>query len=119
VYPAVPIIDGTRCDGCNACVGICPEAVLILINEPAAGKYYKVSPEYCTACHLCIDVCDAEAIRVEPMSSSLGADILLENHQCRACGVRYHMPDSHFPMDGLCRICLQTNHHKKLFQVRE
>jgi rubredoxin len=65
---------------------------------------------------LCSDVCDVNGIEVREMEYG-GTDLLLTRFECRACGVSTHINDAGAPDDGLCRVCRQTGHHKKLFVV--
>jgi len=81
--------DASLCTQCNKCVAICPHAAIrakvvsneILENAPASLKHVpakgrpfdsntesyvlQVSPEDCTGCDLCVQVCPAESKEVE------------------------------------------------------
>ena len=52
-------IDPDKCDGCGACVEICPNEAITL-NEIA-----HVDEEECVECESCIDECPNEAISME------------------------------------------------------
>ncbi|MFB2531560.1 4Fe-4S binding protein [Paracoccus sp. p4-l81] len=111
VFAFSPAIDAARCTGCDACVTICPAQALVL----GAGPAYHADAARCTGCALCLDVCDVDAVTVTPLAAA-APDVALSAWRCRACGVPSHAPGA-APADGLCRICRETGHHKKLFQV--
>lgn len=52
------IIDKVKCNGCGACIDICPVNAIKIENEKAI-----VSDE-CVDCGACVDQCSKEAIRV-------------------------------------------------------
>ena len=76
----IPVWEADICTQCGKCVMVCPHAVIRskiyetdqLVNPPAAFKHtsvlgkdfptglsmsYQVSPEDCTGCTLCVDIC--------------------------------------------------------------
>jgi NAD-dependent dihydropyrimidine dehydrogenase PreA subunit len=53
-------IDRSECMGCGACLEVCPESALYLVE----GKAY-VDASRCTECGCCVEVCPAEAICLE------------------------------------------------------
>ncbi len=76
----IPVWEADLCTQCGKCVMVCPHAVIRskiyetdqLVNPPAAFKHtpvlgkdfpaglsmsYQVSPEDCTGCTLCVDIC--------------------------------------------------------------
>ncbi len=92
IADAVPIWDDADlCTQCNKCVAICPHAAIrakvvpneLLENAPAGLKHVpakgrpfdrktesyilQVSPEDCTGCDLCVQVCPAESKEVAGM----------------------------------------------------
>lgn len=113
----VPEIAAAACTGCDACIRICPEAALTLINEPPGGARYHVATDRCTGCLLCEDVCTNSAIEVDAMIAP-PPDLALHSFRCAACGRDAHVPAAG-PHAGaaLCPVCAATGHHKKLFQV--
>jgi ferredoxin len=115
----VPMIDAARCEACDACVGICPNGVLLLVREPAEAARYEVDGTRCTGCRLCVDVCAAEAIRIEHWAAARPEPVALGLSQCRACGVVHHATKASKAGIDLCRICAAAGHHRKLFQVIE
>lgn len=111
VYAVSPAIDPATCTGCDACLNICPTQAITLTAAPA----YHLEPARCTGCRLCVDVCEPAAITLAPLAPA-APDVALSHWRCRACGVPTHAPGP-IPADGQCRICRETGHHKKLFQV--
>jgi len=85
--------DADICTQCNKCVAICPHAAIrakVLTNEELAGApsslktvsakgrpfssdkesyVLQVSPEDCTGCELCVEVCPAESKEIENFKS--------------------------------------------------
>ena len=118
MMPCSPVIAAERCEGCDACVRLCPQGVFTF-GESAehGGSGYDIDPARCTGCGLCIDICDVEAVTLERWSRSPQRRLPLDEDSCRACGVQFHMPKGRLPADGLCRICRRTRHHRNLFQV--
>ncbi|MFV0382708.1 MAG: 4Fe-4S binding protein [Paracoccus sp. (in: a-proteobacteria)] len=113
----VPRIDPALCSGCDACIRLCPESALTLINDRADGLRYRITPHACTGCLLCEDVCTDSAIQVGAMKVP-APDIALTRLDCRACGATVHVPRSGpYASGGLCPVCAASGHHKKLFQV--
>ncbi|MGD8553860.1 MAG: 4Fe-4S binding protein [Anaerolineales bacterium] len=53
-------IDRTECMGCGACLDVCPESALYLVEGKA-----QVDASRCTECGACVEVCPAEAIGLE------------------------------------------------------
>ncbi|MBL7183978.1 MAG: 4Fe-4S binding protein [Anaerolineae bacterium] len=52
-------IELDRCDGCGACVEVCPERAIQLV-----GGLAQINSELCTECEVCVPACPAGAIRV-------------------------------------------------------
>jgi pyruvate-ferredoxin/flavodoxin oxidoreductase len=85
--------DATICTQCNKCVAICPHAAIrskvvsndMLVNFPQSLKsvpsigrpfsstdesyVLQVSPEDCTGCNLCIEVCPAISLEIDDFKS--------------------------------------------------
>lgn len=57
-------IEHDKCDGCEACVIICPKNVFVM-NE---GKAEVADVVKCNACCSCIEVCPTKAIYVDACS---------------------------------------------------
>lgn len=111
---AVPHIDAQRCNGCDACIRVCPHAALQLTRERDA---YTVDASACTGCGLCSDVCDRNAVSVEIGGVVEQLAVALHRYRCAACGAPFHTPRVEAGERPLCRICVQVNHQRNLFQV--
>jgi ferredoxin len=116
LFAAAPMIDAATCTGCDACIRACPTDVLTHINDRISGASYAVEPAGCDACGLCVGLCTFSAISLEYMTRRPN-QIALTSWTCAACGVPVHAPAESAGGDGLCEICRQTGHHKKLYQV--
>lgn len=57
-----PFFDHAKCEGCGACVRICPPRALAFIDAPGAGKRVAVDRAKCIRCYCCDEVCPADAI---------------------------------------------------------
>jgi len=111
----VPIIDETRCNGCDACTRVCAHAAVVLAE---AGDVYRLDADRCTGCGLCVDVCDQGAIRIAPWTEQQQGQVALVRRRCRGCGADFHLPAVQQQGDApLCRICDKTGHFRSLFQV--
>ena len=52
-------VDLARCNGCGACVAVCPEGALYLIDDKA-----MVEASLCRECEACVAACPMEAIAI-------------------------------------------------------
>jgi len=88
---ALPIVDKTKCRGCNKCVLICPKklfslesvthTVYVACRSHDLGKDVKsVCPVGCIACKLCEKACKFDAIHV------LDSLAVINYNKCTACG---------------------------------
>ena len=116
IWPYVPQINSHRCDGCDACVKICPHNAITLISE-SDEKFYKIRPEACTECAICQDVCENQAIAILKWARMPQQTLALNTFTCSRCGNPAHTPsDNH---QSICRVCAQVNHQGNLYQVMD
>ncbi|MBU7023852.1 MAG: DNA-directed RNA polymerase subunit D [Theionarchaea archaeon] len=59
-------VDTDMCDVGGACIKECPRGVLDVMGDELVPKYLY----NCTLCGACMDVCDYDAIKVEPVKDS-------------------------------------------------
>ena len=52
-------IDLLKCTGCEACIYVCPEGVLVVTDMKCRVK------EGCTSCGKCVEECNWKAITLE------------------------------------------------------
>jgi ferredoxin len=121
LFPHVATIDPTRCNGCDACINICPRQALTLVKDEQDRLHYTLKTHLCTGCRLCSDICEEGAVSLQSMTRKPASGLLLRNYSCKSCGSPFHLPDTG-PDGGneksdLCQICCKTNHNRKLFQV--
>ncbi|MCJ7443332.1 MAG: DNA-directed RNA polymerase subunit D [Methanotrichaceae archaeon] len=65
-YKNLPLIEIDACNGCAKCVQVCPRKVLAIEEN----RVKAVNPVDCSLCKLCIDACEARAIKVKPILDS-------------------------------------------------
>jgi ferredoxin len=119
-WPWAPHLDESQCNGCDACMKLCPTDALQLINDKEnSSPGYQLNPASCTGCGICTAVCELQAISVHSMSLSTPRSIYLTENRCTACGNTFHLPrDNNSQPDAqLCRICQEHNHSRNLYQV--
>ncbi|HSM28752.1 MAG TPA: 4Fe-4S binding protein [Thioalkalivibrio sp.] len=109
-----PRFDEANCDGCNACIRLCPTQSLELDD---ALYRYRVFPDLCTGCRVCHDVCETGAITPVPWGDASPYTVRLRPRRCRACGVEFHLPETRDDGEDRCPTCRQVNHYRHLFQV--
>lgn len=117
VWPCLPVIDGTLCNGCDACAKLCPHQAIHL--EVADGRpSYQLNPQNCTGCGICLDVCDQQAVALYGWTEQEQKECLLAHFKCTCCGNPLHVPAKRAGKpEAVCRICSQKNHNKNLYQV--
>ena len=120
-WPWTPMLDESLCNGCDACIKLCPTDALQLIqdkDEEDDLSGYRLNPADCTGCGICATVCELQAITIHNWSLSKKNTIELSEKRCTACGNSFHLPQLN-PLAGesLCRICRKHNHSSNLFQV--
>jgi thioredoxin reductase/ferredoxin len=70
-----PVIDHTRCIGCEACVHACPEFPAHTVLGVVRGKASLVSPSDCIGHGACKTACPVDAIRLVFGTAERGVDI--------------------------------------------
>ncbi|MER2527757.1 MAG: 4Fe-4S binding protein [Candidatus Competibacter denitrificans] len=115
LFLATPNIDPTRCNGCDACVRLCPHQA-IRLETTDSEPCYQIEAQHCTGCGICRDACDQNAIHLAALALRPQAVALAQGH-CPACNIRYHLPTGQLRPDGLCTICARTRHGRQLYQV--
>jgi len=119
-WPWAPQLDENLCNGCDACMNLCPtDALEFVPGEEHSPPEYHLNPAKCNGCGICEGVCDLKAISVQRLSLSATATIKLSKKLCSACGNHFHFTHAAPMKSGqiLCRICQKANHRNKLFQV--
>ncbi|MCU7834558.1 MAG: 4Fe-4S binding protein [gamma proteobacterium symbiont of Taylorina sp.] len=127
-WPWVPELDEKQCNGCDACMKLCPTDALNLSrsSKDSSEMYelnqvqlrYEINPQNCTGCGICTAVCKSDAISIHSWSLSIFNQISLSENTCSACGNTFHLPEQHCLSDEvLCRICEHHNHSSDLYQV--
>lgn len=111
-----PAIDPQRCNGCDACVQLCPHQAIALERRPD-GLQYRLDGRLCTGCGICRDVCDQNAASVLMLQPQATAAMTLVEQRCPACGTTYHQPAATVSREGLCRVCARTRRTRLLYQT--
>ena len=145
---AVPEWQADKCIQCNQCAFVCPHASIrpVLVEEdelaaapagfavkPAIGAKglqfrLAVSPNDCTGCGNCVDVCPAKgkALEMKPLETQLDQDALWEYaislapkknplNPFTVKGSQFEQPLLEF--SGACAGCLETGYAKLVTQL--
>lgn len=102
VHARVPSIDAARCDGCDACVRLCPTGALTQETLDTRSRY-RLDASRCDGCRICVDVCDRDAVTVLAWTRHVQLELLLFARTCPSCGVEHHVPAARRGMS--CRVC--------------
>jgi len=114
----VPKIDENLCNGCDACMKLCPTNALQLIHDKAVKPSYCLVPENCIGCNVCVLVCNLQAMSINLWSISTPYTINLVKKRCKACGNSFHLPSQNsLSLGEFCPICQKHNHSSNLFQM--
>jgi len=120
-WPWSPLLDTDLCNGCDACMNLCPTQALAFI--PAidnSSPVYRINPANCNGCGICEDVCESNAITINRYSKVSNQIIKQTEQDCTSCGNRFHLPQNNSLSEKhICRICQIKNHSNNLFQVQE
>ena len=118
LYFFAPRLIEEACNGCDACVRLCPREALL---HDAQHSAYLIQFNDCDGCGLCVDACAEQAILVDTWCEQPEPvrRIPLRGARCASCGVEYHRPAAARPDDGRCPICARVDHQRNLFQVLE
>lgn len=119
LYLHQPLIDSQRCNGCDACVRLCPHQAIVLERSVEGNLRYQLDGRQCTGCAICQDVCDQNAISIKTLQTQNKPFITLHEGRCSACGASFHVPTDKPSHDRRCRICAKTHHSRLLYQVLE
>ena len=84
----IPKIDVFKCDGCGACVKLCPPQVMGLINNKAA-----ILVDLCEECGICHEACAIHAIHFR-----------LPNQGVKESDPSYRVPREYTPNPGNWRV---------------
>lgn len=86
-----PKFDRERCDGCGACVQICPTGAIESVKENDR-LVMKICYERCTLCSWCQEICPEEAIQATGKEfiffdrATASASFGVELFKCNKCG---------------------------------
>jgi len=90
----------------------------VVRDEQDAATGYRLIPENCIGCGVCVAVCDMHAVSIHSWAVSMVSTINLLEKRCTACGSVFHLPiQNQLSEKSSCRICREHKHNDKLFQV--
>lgn len=85
------------CDGCEACIRVCPTGALMLQPAAAHSDHLQFTAESCMACGLCMDACPKGVLQLmdtfSPRAVATGQSetlAVLPVALCSRCGQRFH-----------------------------
>lgn len=117
LWPYLPVIDSRICNGCDACVKLCPHHAIQLLEADEKSSY-RLNPQACSGCGVCVDVCEQQAVSLYEWKRQQQQELLLKNFRCSYCGNLFHIPTGQ-PVDTerVCRVCARYRHNNNLYQV--
>lgn len=116
IWPWAPQLEPGNCNGCNACIKLCPTDALTQVDEDE-GSRYQVQAQHCTGCNICADVCTEDAINPTAWDTVSEQSIPLLEKQCRSCKNPFHLPAANPGADGdQCPVC---NKHQQLLSRQQ
>lgn len=117
LFPFVPEIDPARCNGCDACLQLCPQEAIRLDQQGPGSPAFLIDAERCSGCGICTDICEQDAVSVATMCPSTEHRIPLHSERCTACGADFHVPAVTGDGERTCRVCRKVDHCGALYQV--
>lgn len=114
LWPWAPQLDPLKCNGCNACIQLCPTDALEQHSQDTKSEYL-IQAKYCTGCNICTDVCTQDAIQPTAWDTVSLQAIPLVEKQCTSCGNPFHLPaDNPMTDESRCPVC--SNRDQLLFR---
>lgn len=105
--PAVPVVNFNRCTLCGACATLCGHQALRM-HDLGETAMFGVTPEQCTGCNLCMDVCLDDAITIKkwytPTANPMTA---LAKRTCVRCKHAFWQL-AEKPAAGICPVCQKS-----------
>ncbi|WP_457668944.1 4Fe-4S binding protein [Thiolapillus sp.] len=111
-WPWTPQLDPVHCNGCDACIQLCPTDALQLHNKDGEAAY-RIEEKYCTGCNICADICNEDAIRPVAWEISMQRRIPLVEKSCTQCGNPFHLPETNpLAEENRCPVCLRASRQR-------
>jgi NAD-dependent dihydropyrimidine dehydrogenase PreA subunit len=87
-------IDSGRCDGCGACMEVCPQGALYLVNDKV-----MVDARLCHECEACIATCPTGAIAITSQATTPEVEpVRVPVPQTEPEAIRVRMETAPFPL---------------------
>lgn len=89
-------------------------------TAPKGSSVYRILPEHCTGCGVCVDVCADRAVRLEAWPPAAPVEVPLAEATCTRCRVRFHRPVIDWAEGRVrCPICAHRSGTDRLFRLQE